>query len=106
MIKIKHPNGTETHYAHLSEINVIPGQQIKRGFNIGAVGSTGFSTGPHLHFEVWINSQPVNPEKFLNKPTQIAEIKEPEITIEEIQQGKPVLRSPEIPMANIANFFK
>jgi murein DD-endopeptidase MepM/ murein hydrolase activator NlpD len=51
-IKITHPNGTETIYGHLSKVNVSAGQSVTRGQQIGAVGSTGNSTGPHLHFEI------------------------------------------------------
>lgn len=51
-IKITHSNGTETLYGHLSRVDVAPGQAVTRGQQIGAVGSTGNSTGPHLHFEV------------------------------------------------------
>ncbi|MCE9549323.1 LysM peptidoglycan-binding domain-containing M23 family metallopeptidase [Candidatus Nomurabacteria bacterium] len=49
---IKHPNGTETRYAHMSALNTSPGKQVVKGEIIGYVGSTGRSTGPHLHFEV------------------------------------------------------
>ena len=51
-IKITHPNGTETIYGHLSRVDVQVGQAVSKGEQIGAVGSTGNSTGPHLHFEI------------------------------------------------------
>lgn len=51
-IVISHPNGTQTLYAHLSKVRVYSGQMVERGDTIGNVGSTGKSTGPHLHFEV------------------------------------------------------
>ena len=52
-IVIQHDNGRKTRYAHLSSTNVSQGQKVLRGEHIGAVGSTGNSTGPHLHFEVF-----------------------------------------------------
>jgi murein DD-endopeptidase MepM/ murein hydrolase activator NlpD len=61
LIVIDHGNGWQTAYAHLSAINVICGQSVSRGIMIGAIGSTGNSTGPHLHFEMSINGVKVNP---------------------------------------------
>lgn len=58
---IDHGNGLATLYAHQSRIGVSAGQQVAQGQNIGAVGSTGYSTGPHLHFEVRINGQARDP---------------------------------------------
>ncbi len=52
-VVISHGNGSETRYGHLSQILVQPGQSVKQGAVIGLVGSTGASTGPHLHFELW-----------------------------------------------------
>jgi murein DD-endopeptidase MepM/ murein hydrolase activator NlpD len=52
-VVISHGDTHETRYAHLSEVFVKPGQEVKQGTVIGLVGSTGFSTGPHLHFELW-----------------------------------------------------
>ncbi len=60
-IIIKHDNGLETLYAHLSKRRVKVGQLVKAGQMIGAVGSTGFSTGPHLHFEVHYQGYTLNP---------------------------------------------
>lgn len=62
---IDHGRGITTLYAHSSEIYVQEGQQVQAGQAIAAVGSTGFSTGPHLHFEVRANGEPVNPLEYL-----------------------------------------
>ncbi|MEO8887198.1 MAG: M23 family metallopeptidase [Mucilaginibacter sp.] len=64
-IRIKHANDFETVYGHLSKISVKVGQEVSVGQNIGQVGSTGHSTGNHLHYEVRKNGKPVNPVKFL-----------------------------------------
>ena len=64
-IILKHGNGFETLYGHLSKILVHAGEQIDIGRQIGNIGSTGRSTGPHLHYEVHHNGQQINPENFL-----------------------------------------
>ena len=64
-IKIIHKNQIETLYGHLSKINVKTGQTINTGDIIGKVGSTGHSTGPHLHYEVRKNGKPIDPRHFL-----------------------------------------
>ena len=64
-IEITHGNGMLTRYAHLSRIDVRVGQMVDAGATIGGLGSTGRSTGPHLHFEVRINGRAVNPRPFL-----------------------------------------
>ena len=63
-IRISHGYGYVTLYGHLSKILIKPGQKVKRGELIGLVGSTGLSTSPHLHYEVRINNEPVNPVNF------------------------------------------
>ena len=65
-VKISHGNGYETAYGHMSAIAVGSGDSVKKGDIIGYVGSSGYSTGPHLHFEVLLNGQTVNPLKILN----------------------------------------
>jgi murein DD-endopeptidase MepM/ murein hydrolase activator NlpD len=62
---IRHPSGYLTLYAHLSHIDVKEGQRVKAGDVVGRVGSTGRSTGPHLHYEVIRDNKPINPSKFL-----------------------------------------
>ena len=65
VIKINHGGGIETTYAHCSVITVKKGEVVKSGMKIGEVGSTGNSTGPHLHFEVRENGEPKNPQKYI-----------------------------------------
>jgi len=65
LVTISHGNGIETYYAHCSRILVSVGQQVSSGDKIALVGSTGNSTGPHLHLEVRINGSPVNPQRYL-----------------------------------------
>ncbi len=64
-IEIDHGRGFKTRYAHLQGIGVRAGQRVAVGQRIGAMGSTGRSTGPHLHYEVWVNGRAQNPDRFV-----------------------------------------
>jgi len=64
-IVIRHADGSETVYAHLSAVYVAQGQSVAQGEQIGAIGCTGYCTGPHLHFELWIGGSAVNPLAYL-----------------------------------------
>ncbi|HEV2706026.1 MAG TPA: M23 family metallopeptidase [Pyrinomonadaceae bacterium] len=65
VVYLDHGNGLTTRYGHLSKIEVSEGQELKRGEAVGRVGSTGRSTGPHLHYEVRINETAVSPRRYL-----------------------------------------
>jgi murein DD-endopeptidase MepM/ murein hydrolase activator NlpD len=64
-IEVSHGYGIATRFGHLSSYAVHVGQRIKRGDIIGYVGATGRTTGPHLHYEILLNGQPINPLKFI-----------------------------------------
>lgn len=66
---VDHGNGYQTLYGHMSHIDVIDGQEIRQGEVVGRVGSTGRSTGTHVHYEVRTHSMPINPYKFLARST-------------------------------------
>ena len=66
-IRIQHADGFETVYAHLSEMNVTSGVDVKKGEQIGLTGNTGLSQGPHLHYEIRKDRKPLNPEDYLPK---------------------------------------
>jgi murein DD-endopeptidase MepM/ murein hydrolase activator NlpD len=67
VVIVRHGNNHSTVYAHLSRILVRAGQTVQKGQTIGAVGSTGWSTGPHLHFEFRVNGVHVDPEKVIQQ---------------------------------------
>lgn len=66
LVVLKHSFGLETRYGHLLRLSVRSGQSVRRGDVIGHVGSTGRSTSPHLHYEVWLNSRLINPLRLLS----------------------------------------
>jgi murein DD-endopeptidase MepM/ murein hydrolase activator NlpD len=72
MVEIDHGNGLTTRYAHMSEALVEEGQEVAQGALVGRIGSTGRSTGPHLHYEVRIDGEPVDPERFLRAGARLA----------------------------------
>jgi murein DD-endopeptidase MepM/ murein hydrolase activator NlpD len=74
MVEVDHGNGFATRYGHMSEIDVKVGQQVKIGQSLGKVGTTGRSTGPHLHYETRIDGDAVDPQKFLNAGSKLAEV--------------------------------
>lgn len=75
MIEIDHGNGLVTRYGHLSKIEIAVGDVVERGQLIGLIGTTGRSTGPHLHYELRLNDKAINPRRFLPpEPVEIAKL--------------------------------
>jgi murein DD-endopeptidase MepM/ murein hydrolase activator NlpD len=64
---VDHGNGLQTYYAHLSQFQVVPGEEVRRGQVIALSGATGRATGPHMHYEVRLAGTPINPYKYLAK---------------------------------------
>lgn len=73
MVEIDHGNGLSTRYAHLSRIETREGETVRTGHRIGRVGSTGRSTGPHLHYETRINGDAIDPMRFVRAGLRLAE---------------------------------
>ena len=74
MVEISHGNGLATRYGHLSEISVKIGQVVRIGELVGRIGSTGRSTGPHLHYETRVNGEAVDPQKFLRAGLRLGDV--------------------------------
>lgn len=75
MVEVDHGNGLTTRYGHLSKIEAQVGDAVTRGQLLAYVGSTGRSTGPHLHYELRLNDRPINPRHFLPpEPTDLTKI--------------------------------
>ena len=72
MVEIDHGDGLSSRYAHLSEVLVGEGDTVEQGAVVGKLGSTGRATGPHLHYEVRIDGEPVDPERFLRADQRMA----------------------------------
>ena len=65
LVVVQHERGLTSHYGHCETLKAKPGQHIKAGQVIATVGSSGISTGPHLHFEIRLNGEPQNPERYI-----------------------------------------
>ena len=64
-VELRHPNGMTTLYGHMSRVDLATGDKVYAGSRVGLVGSTGRSTGPHCHLEVWLDGKPLNPMAFV-----------------------------------------
>lgn len=71
LVKIQHAFGIETRYAHLSQVRVEVGQRVSRGDRIGDMGNSGRSTGPHLHYEIRVGGEAVNPMIYIRAGTDV-----------------------------------
>jgi len=71
VVEVDHGRGLKTRYAHLQTIAVHAGEAVALGERLGGMGSTGRSTGTHLHYEVWLNGRPMNPDRFLRAGTYV-----------------------------------
>ena len=74
LVEIDHGNGVTTRYGHMSRIVARVGDRVTRDTVIGEVGSTGRSTGPHLHYETRVNGAPLNPVNYINAGNKLASL--------------------------------
>jgi murein DD-endopeptidase MepM/ murein hydrolase activator NlpD len=74
MVEIDHGNGVTTRFGHLSRILVKPGQQVPKGFVVGRAGTTGRSTGPHVHYEIRIAGKPIDPIRYIRAGSEIGSL--------------------------------
>ena len=74
-VTIKHADGAITKYFHLESTNWRVGQQVKEGEQIGIMGNTGIGSGPHLHFELWVGGNHVDPSKYIGIHNKIGTVK-------------------------------
>jgi len=111
LVQISHPGGTSTAYAHLSKINVRKGQQIEPGTLIGYVGSTGRSTGPHLHFEILKGGNPIpivksDGDKYFRFGGNVKVKPKPVASIESSQIPSLIVSAPISRMSNYINMAR
>src|SRR3546814_13571169 len=88
LVEIDHGKGIETRYGHLSKILVKPNQRVKRGQVVALMGSTGRSTGSHLHYEVRIDGRAVNPIPFIQTADYLTALQAKSVGPEESRVGK------------------
>jgi murein DD-endopeptidase MepM/ murein hydrolase activator NlpD len=77
MVEVEHADGLRTRYAHLSSLDVTPGQELAQGEVVGRVGRSGRATGNHLHFEVLVNGRRVDPTQVLEGGAERLALKSP-----------------------------
>lgn len=90
-IEIDHGNGYTTKFAHMKKLLVKKGEKVKRGQAIGKVGSSGRSTGPHLHYEICLNDHPVNPSKFMRVDKLVLPPVIPQLVAKKVKNRKNIL---------------
>ena len=93
-VKIRHANGYETLYGHLSRIDVRPGQRVAQGARVGAVGATGIATGPHLDYRMSRNGQFVDPLRLVSPPAEPVPADESPAFAETLRRSAALLGEP------------